>query len=362
MSEMAESSANGRAEGPLDRLKSEATELIGAFGDRAASSLRGKVEDATSRLTDYTKETAKPAVKAAVSGGKSIAEGKGPVSSLLTAGATAAKEKIGNMFSNGGGGGNLKVTNIVESIDVGVPVKLAYDQWTQFTDFPSFMKKVENVEQEEEEKLTWRAQVLWSHRTWESTILEQVPDEKIIWRSRGDKGYVDGAVTFHELAPNLTRILVTLEYYPKGFFEHVGNLWRAQGRRMRLELKHFQRHVMTEVLLHPEDVKGWRGVISDGEVQDQGKQKGTKGGRQEADGGKGTRTRRAPSASRTASGSRRSGGRSQRPSSAGGGSRPGSSSSSGSRTAAKSKASSGNGRSRAKTRQAASRGRKAASQ
>lgn len=347
---MAENSTNGQAEGPLDRLKSEATELIGAFGDRAASSLREKVEDATGRLTEYTKGAATPAVKAAVSGGKSLAEGKGPVRSVLTAGATAAKEKIGNMFSKGGGGGNLKVTNMVESIDVGVPVKLAYDQWTQFTDFPSFMKKVEDVGQEEEQKLTWKAQVLWSHRTWESTILEQVPDEKIIWRSRGDKGYVDGAVTFHELAPNLTRILVTLEYYPKGFFEHVGNLWRAQGRRMRLELKHYRRHVMTEVLLHPEDVEGWRGVISDGEVQDQGKQKSTKGGRQkEADGGKGTRSRRAPSASRTASGSRRSGGSSQRSGSAGGGSRPGSSSSSGSRTAPKSKAASGNGRSRVST-------------
>jgi hypothetical protein len=108
--------------------------------------------------------------------------------------------------------------------------------------------------------------VLWSHRTWESTILEQVPDDKIIWRSKGAKGYVDGAVTFHELAPRLTRILLVLEYHPQGFFEHTGNLWRAQGRRARLELKHFRRHVMSEVLLHPDEVEGWRGVIQDGEV------------------------------------------------------------------------------------------------
>ena len=93
-----------------------------------------------------------------------------------------------------------------------------------------------------------------------------MPDDKIIWRSKGAKGYVDGAVTFHELAPNLTRILVVLEYHPQGMFERTGNIWRAQGRRARLELKHFRRHLMTEVLLNPDDIEGWRGTIHDGEV------------------------------------------------------------------------------------------------
>jgi hypothetical protein len=129
------------------------------------------------------------------------------------------------------------------------------------------MKKVHNVEQEDETKLNFKAQVFWSHRRWEATILEQVPDEKIVWRSKGEKGHVDGAVTFHEIGPNLTRILVVLEYYPQGLFERTGNLWRAQGRRARLELKHFRRHVMTEVIRNPDEVEGWRGEISEGEVE-----------------------------------------------------------------------------------------------
>ena len=120
---------------------------------------------------------------------------------------------------------------------------------------------------DDETKTKWKAQIFLSHREWESTILEQVPDEKIVWRSSGEKGHVDGAVTFHELSPNLTRILVVLEYYPQGLFERTGNLWRAQGRRARLELKHFRRHVMTEVLQNPDDVEGWRGVIEDGKVK-----------------------------------------------------------------------------------------------
>ncbi len=263
---MAQNSKTRSANGPMDRLKSEAVGLLGAVGDRAVSSVRNKVEGAAGRLTDYAEGDAGPGLMAAVTGAKGLAEGKSPARSLLGAGMTAVKEKARKLFGKGKGKKKLKLTNIVESIDVGVPISLAYNQWTQFTDFPSFMKKVENVEQAEDQKLNWKAQVFWSHRTWEGTILEQVPDDKIIWRSKGAKGHVDGAVTFHELAPSLTRILVVLEYHPQGLFEHTGNIWRAQGRRARLELKHFRRHAMSEVLLHPEDVEGWRGVIKDGEV------------------------------------------------------------------------------------------------
>jgi uncharacterized membrane protein len=265
----------GTGNGPMDRLKAEASSLVTALGDRAMSSGRDKVEDATGRLTEYMEGGAGPGFMAAVTGVKGVAEGKGPVRSALGAGFKGATEKVKGVFGKGGKGGGgkgkkLKVTNIVESIDVGVPIDLAYNQWTQFTDFPSFMKQVENVDQVEDEKLHWRAQVLWSHREWDADIIEQIPDERIVWRSEGQKGHVDGAVTFHELAPDMTRILLVLEYHPQGFFEYTGNLWRAQGRRARLELKHFRRHLMTNAILHPEEIEGWRGVIEDGEVVQDG--------------------------------------------------------------------------------------------
>src|SRR5215203_443792 len=158
------------------------------------------------------------------------------------------------------------MTNIVEGLDVGLPLRTTYDTWTQFADFPSFMKKVETVDQESDEKTNWKAKVFWSRRTWQATIVEQVPDSHIVWRSTGPKGHVDGAVSFTELGPNLTRVLLVLEYWPKGLFERTGNLWRAQGRRARLEFKHFRRHAMTNVLLRQEEVEGWRGEIRDSEV------------------------------------------------------------------------------------------------
>ncbi|WP_433464205.1 SRPBCC family protein [Spirillospora sp. CA-128828] len=166
----------------------------------------------------------------------------------------------------GGGGKKVKVTNIAEHIDIGAPRRLVYDQWTRFQDYPSFMKKVVSVEQADDTKLSWKAKIFWSSRTWESTIVEQVPDEHIVWRSKGPKGHVDGTVSFHKLSPNLTRVLVVLEYHPQGLMERTGNLWRAQGRRARLELKHFHRYVMTQSLTHPDDVEGWRGEIHDSEV------------------------------------------------------------------------------------------------
>jgi uncharacterized membrane protein len=251
----------------LDSLQN----LASAAGERAGSMIGERINQVTDRLIEYAGADGDAGKAAAAKGAQQLKAGKSPVNAVLSAGMTGGKEQLKQAFGKDGkkGRNDLKVTNIVETIDVGVPVRVAYNQWTQFEDFPSFMKKVENVEQEADEKLTWKAQVFWSHRSWESTIIEQVPDERIVWQSQGDKGSVDGTVSFHELTPDLTRILVVLQYHPQGFFERTGNLWRAQGRRVRLELKHFVRHVMTDTVLHPDEVPGWRGEIRDGElVQD----------------------------------------------------------------------------------------------
>lgn len=261
---------------PSDPLKGAVQHLVETLADRAVSSVTGKVTSTAGRLADYAEGNG-GSLLGAVTGAQKLAEGKSPASAALSAGlsgmgntvkdkAKELKDTITGGGKDGDKGNKLKVTNIIEQVDVGVPVQVAYDQWTRFTEFPTFMKKVESVEQLSDEKVAWRARILWSHRKWEATIVEQVPDERIIWRSEGEKGHVDGAVTFHELAPQLTRVILVLEYHPQGLFERTGNLWRAQGRRARLELKHFQRHVMTESVLHPDEIEGWRGEIRDGEV------------------------------------------------------------------------------------------------
>lgn len=260
--------------------------LLSAVADRAMSVVQEHIGDITDRLTEYAGGGGGPGKTAIQQGMQKMQQGGSPLGAAASAVGAGGKEQVKQAFGGGGGGGqdqdaenqrktDLKVTNIIESIDVGVPVWLAYNQWTQFKDFPSYMKKVENVEQEQDEKLMWQAQVGFSHRAWESTIQEQVPDERIVWTSKADKGSVDGAVTFHELTPDLTRIMVVLQYHPKGFVEKTGNIWRAPGRRVRLELKHFVRQVMTQSVLKPDEVKGWRGEIREGQVvrgDDEGQQ------------------------------------------------------------------------------------------
>ncbi|WP_435829821.1 SRPBCC family protein [Micromonospora costi] len=252
------------------QLADEVRNLAQALGERAASAVTEKITGATDRLSEYAKQGGGPGLIAAATGAQRMAKGDSPVKAMIHAGMAGGKEKVMSALGRGkggkGGGKKLKVTNIVETIEVGVPVRVAYNQWTQFGDFPSFMKKVENVDTESDEKLAWKAQVFWSHRSWESTIVRQIPDRLIHWRSKGEKGSVDGTVSFHEVTPDLTRILVVLEYHPQGLFEHTGNLWRAQGRRVRLELKHFVRHVMTHTVLDPDSVQGWRGEIEDSQV------------------------------------------------------------------------------------------------
>jgi uncharacterized membrane protein len=258
---------------PTDALKDAGQRLLGLVVQSAAETAAQRIGNLSDRLTDVAENPGQGL--GTVLGLRreqpddAAAEGDGgSPGGALSRGLSTLKEKVGNALGGGAGGQGkkLKVTVISEDIDIGLPLRTTYDLWTQFADFPSFMKKVESVEQASDEKTNWKAQVFWSHRTWEATIVEQVPDSHIVWRSKGPKGHVDGAVSFTELGPNLTRVMMLLEYHPQGFFERTGNLWRAQGRRARLEFQHFRRHAMANVLLHQEEVEGWRGEIHDSDV------------------------------------------------------------------------------------------------
>ncbi|WP_395108415.1 SRPBCC family protein [Actinomadura sp. SCN-SB] len=263
---------------PVDELKQAGKELVQALMVQALKRANGTIKGLTQRLNEVTGDGAGSGAKMAATGVKKLAQGESPAKAGLSAGMTGAKEKVkgvmgkgdgeGDGQGGGGGGGEdePKVVTIIEEFDVGLPRRTTYDQWTQFADYPDFTSKVESVEQESDEKISWRAKIFLSERSWDSTIIEQVPDERIVWKSEGSKGWVDGAVTFHELAPTLTRVLLVAEYHPDGFLEKTANLWRAQGRRLRLDFKHIKRHMMTHTLLEQGETQGWRGEIRDGKV------------------------------------------------------------------------------------------------
>ncbi|MDQ1732393.1 MAG: hypothetical protein QOK10_2552 [Pseudonocardiales bacterium] len=246
-------------------FQAQSGKLVGKVGDR--------LEGSTKLLQNVGKDGQLPPM---AEGAKKLVAGEGPLKAGLSAAKEGVVQKVKGLFGKSGkGGGKTKSLNIEESIDVGVPVSVAYDQWTQFQDFSRYMKGVESVEQTSEVESNWRAKVFKSRRSWKATIQEQVPDRRIVWTSEGAKGSTKGVVTFHPLADDLTRVLVALEYFPSGLMEKTGNLWRAAGRRARLDLKLYRRFIMME----DEPTGSWRGEIRDGQVvkqpdegEDQGRQ------------------------------------------------------------------------------------------
>ena len=254
-----------------DRLKAEVQEYLAAQAQRLLTGVGQRLGETTVKLNDIAAGNSPGFARMALDGGRKLADGKGPLRSAVEVGASRAKDSVVGAFKNltGGkgkgkrkGGAGKKPTVVIEFIDVGVPLRTAYDQWTQYQDFSTFAKGVKDAGRADDTTSDWQLKVFWSNRSWKAHTTEQVPDERISWSSEGAKGTTKGVVTFHELAPNLTRVLLVVEYYPKGLFEKTGNIWRAQGRRVRLDLKHFARFIT----LKGETDDGWRGEIRDGEV------------------------------------------------------------------------------------------------
>lgn len=250
------------APNPTGALTDQLGKYLTAKGTDLADKLGGKIASVTTKLEDAA-DNGGLLGPAASTAAKKLASGASPAKAALSAAGTELKEKVKSALGKGkGGGGKQKSTCVVEDIDIGAAVSVVYDQWTQFAEFPTFTKGVENVDQEDEVHSTWHLKVAKSRRTTKTTITDQVPDRRIAWTSEGPKGFTKGVVTFHPLADDLTKVLLVLEYHPRGLVEKTGNIWRAAGRRARLDLKHFRRFIS----MRNEATGSWRGTIADGEV------------------------------------------------------------------------------------------------
>ncbi len=151
---------------------------------------------------------------------------------------------------------------IQQSVDVAVPLDEAYDQWTRFEDWPEFMHRVDSVQQVDDSTVHISTKVWGITKEFEAEIVEQRPDERIEWHSE-DGLMNSGVVTFHSLAPRLTRIEVTLDVKPDSLLEKAGRGMRFTKRAVRGDLHRFKAYVEMEE--HTD--KGWRGTIEDGDVK-----------------------------------------------------------------------------------------------
>jgi len=155
----------------------------------------------------------------------------------------------------------LSMSNIEKSIDVHVPVHVAYNQWTQFEEFPRFMEGVETVKQLDEKRLQWRASVGGKEKQWDAIISEQIPNQRIAWHNT-DGSPNAGVVTFHRINDSTTRVMLQLEYEPEGVIENVGDMIGVVSRRVQGDLQRFKEFIETRGT----ETGAWRGEIQQPKV------------------------------------------------------------------------------------------------
>jgi uncharacterized membrane protein len=147
-------------------------------------------------------------------------------------------------------------TTIEQSVDVEVPVRTAYNQWTQFEEFPGFMEGVEHVTQIDDTHLHWKADIGGTTNEWEAEITEQRPDERIAWKATSGKGN-SGVVTFHRLDENTTRIMLQLDWEPEGAKEQIGSAVGLDDRQVKGDLERFKRMIENR----GNETDAWRGEV-----------------------------------------------------------------------------------------------------
>jgi uncharacterized membrane protein len=148
------------------------------------------------------------------------------------------------------------MSTVVQSIDVRVPVRTAYNQWTQFEEFPRFMEGVEKVEQLDDTRLHWVARVGGKKKEWDARIVEQTPDQRVAWTATSGAPN-GGVVTFHRIDDNTTRVTVQMEIEPQGPIEKVGDAAGIPDHQVKKDLERFKEFVEAR----GRETGAWRGEV-----------------------------------------------------------------------------------------------------
>jgi uncharacterized membrane protein len=148
------------------------------------------------------------------------------------------------------------MSEIMESTEVNVPVRTAYNQWTQFESFPKFMEGVKEVRQLDDRTVEWVAAVAGKEKRWKAKITEQEPDQRIAWTSIGG-AHNAGVVTFHRLGEGRTRVTLQLDVDPEGPVENLGDALGLVKRRVKGDMERFKEYIESR----GQETGAWRGEV-----------------------------------------------------------------------------------------------------
>jgi uncharacterized membrane protein len=231
--------------------------------EQIAKRVAPKVSDLGGQAKDKVSDVASGAISSIGDQAKDAA--KGAVVSKLKPGSggdgESGEEGEQGRAAPGQGGGGRRMP-IQQSVDVAVPIKVAYNRWTLFEDWPEFMHRVESVDQVDDTTLSFSTKVWGITKRFEASILEQRPDQRIEWTTTEGLAHT-GVVTFHKLADRLTRIEISLDVEPHGMLEKMGRGMRFTKRAVRGDLHRFK----ALIELEDEAEGGWRGTIRNGKVE-----------------------------------------------------------------------------------------------
>jgi uncharacterized membrane protein len=148
------------------------------------------------------------------------------------------------------------MSTVEESIDVQVPVRTAYNQWTQFEEFPRFMEGVEEIRQIDDTHVHWRTKIAGVEREFDTEITEQHPDHRVAWRATGGTKHA-GVVTFHHIDDATTRIMLQMDTEPEGIVEQAGDKLGVLKRRVKGDLGRFKEMIESRGA----ESGAWRGDV-----------------------------------------------------------------------------------------------------
>jgi uncharacterized membrane protein len=148
------------------------------------------------------------------------------------------------------------MSSIEQSVEVRVPVRTAYNQWTQFEDFPHFMEGVKEIRQLDDTSLHWTVEIAGQVREFDAKITEQNPDERIAWTTI-DGPHQAGVVTFHRIGDDHTKVMLQMEYEPEGLVEKAGDALGVVKARVKGDLERFKSFIEGR----GQETGAWRGEV-----------------------------------------------------------------------------------------------------
>jgi uncharacterized membrane protein len=149
------------------------------------------------------------------------------------------------------------MSQVTESVDVEVPIRVAYDQWTQFETFPKFMEGVESVTQVDDTRNHWKVEVGGVTREFDTEITEQSPEERIAWTTVGGEVKQAGVVTFHKLDEGKTRVTIQMDWEPQGMTEKAGAAAGVDDRQVKADAQRFKEFIEARGT----ETGAWRGEV-----------------------------------------------------------------------------------------------------